>query len=132
MSILNKFSAKGGSAIGGKKSKKDEALIEDKKSASISPNPHKSALLVKQTWITEKAGNLSGLGKYSFIINEKANKPEIKKTIEQIYGVKVVSINMVNIKGKPRRMGRTMGRSSAYKKAIVTLKEGQKIDVMPT
>lgn len=129
MSILNKFSAKGGSATGGKK-------LETKTQNSIRVDPRsyprQSASMIKQAWITEKAGGLTNMGQYNFIVDQKANKPEVKKAIEQIYGVKIVSVNMVNIKGKPRRMGRTMGRSSAYKKAIVTLKEGQKIDVMPT
>ena len=95
-------------------------------------NPLKSALLMKQSWITEKAGGLTGLRKYIFIVDKKANKPEIKKLIESIYKVGVESVNMVNVKGKPRRMGRTTGRTSDFKKAIITLKKGHKIDVMPT
>lgn len=92
----------------------------------------KSKISVKQVWITEKAGDMSHLRKYNFIVGKKANKLEIKKAIESIYGVNAVSVNIVNIKGKSRRMGRTLGRTSSYKKAIITLKEGQKIDVMPT
>ncbi|MEE8131789.1 MAG: 50S ribosomal protein L23 [Candidatus Paceibacterota bacterium] len=104
-----------------------------KSASSPRESVHKSpASLVKYVWITEKATGLSNLRQYSFIIDRKANKPEIKKAIEQIYGVKVISVNVINIKGKPRRMGRTLGRTSSYKKAIVTLREGQKIDVMPT
>ncbi len=93
---------------------------------------HKSALLIKQAWITEKASNLSGFRKYIFIVDNKANKSEIKKAIKSIYGVKVINVNIINTKGKAKRLGRSLGRTSSYKKTIVTLKEGQKIEVMPT
>ncbi len=89
-------------------------------------------LIIKQAWITEKAGNLGILRKYVFIVDKKANKPEIKKMIESIYKTKVDSVNLTNIKGKSRRLGRSLGRTSGFKKATVTLKEGNKIDVMPT
>ena len=110
-----------------KEVKEVKEIGEIKESKGISP-----ASLIKHVWITEKAGNLVNLRQYTFIIKREANKPRIKKAVEIIYGVKVISVNIVNIKGKPRRMGRTLGRTSSYKKAIVTLKEGQKIDVMPT
>jgi large subunit ribosomal protein L23 len=109
----------------------DTIQIKDKKNP-LQPLSRQPALLVKQAWITEKAGDLGGLRKYIFIVERKANKPEIKKAIESIYGVKVESVNIINIKGKAKRLGRSLGRTSAYKKAIVSLKEGQKIDVMPT
>ena len=125
MSILNKL-----------KKKKNEARINAEKTDSISVNQRthqcQSAFLVKQAWITEKAGDLSGLRKYIFIIDKKANKSEAKKAIESIYGVKAETVNIINTKGKAKRLGRSLGRTSAYKKAIVTLKEGQKIDIMPT
>jgi large subunit ribosomal protein L23 len=89
-------------------------------------------LLIKQAWITEKSGDLSGLRKYIFIVDKKANKSETKKAIELIYGVKVKSVNIINTKGKAKRLGRSLGKTSAHKKAFVTLKEGEKIDVMPT
>lgn len=91
-----------------------------------------SALLIKQAWVTEKAGDLSKLKKYTFIVDRKANKSEIKKAIESIYGVKVTDINIIHTKGKAKRLGRSLGKTSAFKKAIATLKEGGKIDVMPT
>jgi large subunit ribosomal protein L23 len=93
---------------------------------------NKRKLLIKQVWITEKSSDLSGSGKYVFVVEKSANKPEIKKAIESIYSVKVESVNVVNSKGKSKRLGRTMGKTSSYKKAIVSLKKGQKIDVMPS
>jgi len=94
--------------------------------------PRHSALLIRQPWVTEKAGDLSALGKYVFIADKKTNKAEAKRAIESIYGVNVEKVNVVNIKGKAKRLGRSLGRTSAHKKIIVTLKEGQKIDIMPT
>ncbi|MDP3015056.1 MAG: 50S ribosomal protein L23 [bacterium] len=91
----------------------------------------KPSSLIKQAWITEKAGDLSGFNKYIFIVDKKANKSETKKAIESIYGVKVNDVNIINTKGKSKRLGRSLGKTSTYKKAIVTLKEGHKIDIMP-
>ena len=95
-------------------------------------HPHQSTLLIKQPWVTEKAGDLSALRKYIFIADRKTNKLEAKKAIESIYGVKVESVNIINIKGKAKRLGRSLGRTSAHKKVIVTLVKGQKIDIIPT
>src|SRR3989344_2376917 len=88
--------------------------------------------LIKQPWITERAASLSPLRKYIFVVDWKANKPEVKKAIESIYGVKVAEVNVINIKGKIRRFGKSIGRIPGKKKAVVTLKKGHKIEVMPT
>lgn len=87
--------------------------------------------MLKQSWTTEKAGDLTRDKKYVFIVEKKANKSEVAKAVESIYGVKVASVNIINTKGKSRRLGKTVGKISGFKKAIVKLKEG-KIDVMPT
>lgn len=88
--------------------------------------------LVKQAWITERAGDLTKEGKYIFIVDARAAKPEIKKAIELIYNTKVADVNVMNVKGKTKRLGRNIGRTSETRKAIVTLKKGYKIDVMST
>jgi len=93
---------------------------------------HVSALFIKQPWVTEKAVASSGMGKYVFVVDKKTNKSEIKKAVELIYGVKVEKVNTTNIKGKAKRLGRSMGKTSGLKKAIVALKKGQKIDIIPT
>jgi len=92
----------------------------------------KSMLFVKQPWVTEKAVSLSGLAKYVFIVDKKTNKSEVKKAIESIYNVKVENVNIINIKGKAKRLGRSLGKTSGFKKAVLTLKQGQKIDIIPT
>lgn len=83
--------------------------------------------------ITEKAEVLSeGLNKYSFVVDRKANKVEIRKAVEQMYGVAVTSVNTAVMPGKAKnrttKSGILRGRISAYKKAVVTLADGEEID----
>ncbi len=87
--------------------------------------------LVKRPIITEKATRMSAFGKYIFLVDDKAASPEIKKAIKEIYKVDVIRINIVNTRPKPRRLGKMVGIKPGYKKAIVTLKEGQKLDILP-
>jgi len=77
--------------------------------------------------ITEKTMNLLADNKYTFIVDKKANKTEIKNAVENIFNVKVEKVSTMNVKGKPKRVGRFEGRTPSRKKAIVTLKPGQKI-----
>lgn len=89
-------------------------------------------ILVKPL-ITEKMTDLATKrGQYGFVVNRKANKLEVKKAVEEMYGVDVESVNTMIIPGKKRsRNTKTkfiVGRTSAVKKAIVTLAEGQAID----
>ena len=67
--------------------------------------------------------------KYTFEVAKNANKIEIKKAVEEIFKVKVVDVNTVRVKGKEKRMGRSVGRTSDYKKAIVQLAEGDSIEI---
>ena len=78
--------------------------------------------------ITEKSTTLMAEGKYVFEVAKAANKIEIAKTISQIFNVKVVSVNTVNVEGKVKRMGRSIGKRSDYKKAIVKLAAGETIE----
>ncbi len=68
-------------------------------------------------------------GAYSFEVNRKANKTQVKNAIEKIYGVKVDKVRTANRKGKHRRRGRTIGMTSAWKKAVVYLKPDYHIDL---
>ena len=74
--------------------------------------------------VFDKEGN--EIKKYSFKVAKDANKVEIKKAVEEIFGVKVADVNTMNITGKLKRMGRFEGRRASYKKAIVTLEKGSK------
>lgn len=101
--------------------------------------------IVKHQYVTEKSVMLQGLKnaksnpslarcespKYVFIVDPKANKQEIAKAIEEIYKdkeIKVVSVNTINTKAKPRRVRGRAGMTSARKKAIVTLAVGDSLD----
>jgi len=68
-------------------------------------------------------------GAYSFEVNKKANKAEIKNAVEKIYGVKVDKVRTANRQGKPRRRGRMMGTTSSWKKAVVYLAPDNHIDL---
>lgn len=85
--------------------------------------------LVKEPHISEKATLLGELDKYVFKVQENANKSEIKKSIEGIYGVTVTAVKIVKIPKKKRRLGRTEGFKKGFKKALVTIQEGQKIEI---
>ena len=83
--------------------------------------------------ITEKMTDLGEkLNRYGFIVHKKANKLQIKKAVEELYGVDVDNVNTMNYSGKQKsrntKSGAITGRTSAYKKAIVTLAEGETID----
>ena len=78
---------------------------------------------------TEKGSLLEAGGKYIFQVAKKANKIEIKKAVEEIYNVKVDSVNVMTVPGKRKRVRRDIGHTTAWKKAVVTLKEGHSINV---
>lgn len=79
--------------------------------------------------ITEKASSLGVYNQYVFEVAPKSNKVEIKKAIENLYGVRPLKVNIINMRGKIVRYGRNFGRTRNWKKAIVTLRSGDKIDV---
>ena len=83
--------------------------------------------IIKAPVITEKSQNAVSAGKYTFKVDPKANKVEIKKAIEEIFSVKVVAVRTVNVHRKAKRVQRYEGYKSAYKKAIVRLAPGQTI-----
>lgn len=82
--------------------------------------------IIKRPVITEHSSDLMAEKKYTFEVNPKANKTEIKQAIELIFGVTVVRVNTMNLKGKFKRMGRYGGFRSDRKKAVVQLSEDSK------
>lgn len=90
--------------------------------------------IIKEPHIAEKASYLAEQNKYIFKVYPKANKIEIKKAIEALYGTQVKKVNIVHMPPKKRRIGRTEGwrggLKKGFKKAIVTLKEGEKIEII--
>ncbi|MFN3865541.1 MAG: 50S ribosomal protein L23 [Demequina sp.] len=79
--------------------------------------------------VSEKSYSLMDNGKYTFEVDPRSNKTEIKIAVEQIFGVKVVSVNTINRKGKTRRTRFGMGKRKDVKRAIVTVGEGDALDV---
>ncbi|MCR4398474.1 MAG: 50S ribosomal protein L23 [Firmicutes bacterium] len=77
--------------------------------------------------VTEKSNAAMGRSAYTFVVAKTANKAQIKSAVEEIFKVKVKGVNTMRMLGKERRMGKFVGRRPDWKKAIVTLEEGQKI-----
>jgi large subunit ribosomal protein L23 len=78
--------------------------------------------------VTEKSGKqMETNNSYTFKVSMNANKIEIKKAIERIFSVRVLAVNTINMLGKPKKLGKYSGKRSDWKKAIVTLKPGDKI-----
>ena len=71
--------------------------------------------------ITEKSNDEMQAGKYTFEVNKKATKVEIAKAVEKLFEVKVLKVNTINVNGKKKRVGYHMGKTSDWKKAIVTI-----------
>lgn len=88
--------------------------------------------ILKKPLVTEKASELNEANKYAFVVDKRANKIEIKKAIEDMYGVAVVGINTMNYLGKMKsrhtKAGMISGRRPSFKKAIVQVAEGDMID----
>jgi len=79
--------------------------------------------------ISERSTDLMTDGKFVFVVDKRANKIQIAAAVEEIFKVDVLAVNTVNVKGKTKRRGRTVGKTNSYKKAIVKLAEGQTIEL---
>lgn len=90
------------------------------------PTPHE---IIVRPLITEKNTNLMELNKYSFEVLRDSSKPEIKNAIETIFNVSVAKVHTMNVRGKLKRRGREVGYTREWKKAIVTLVEGDRIEI---
>jgi large subunit ribosomal protein L23 len=85
-------------------------------------------ILIKPV-VSEKSYALLDEGVYTFIVHPDSNKTEIRQAVESIFGVRVTNVNTLNRKGKKKRRGRWIGTRSDTKRAIVTLAEGERIDL---
>jgi large subunit ribosomal protein L23 len=98
--------------------KKEEKMIVDGISHKILMEP----------WMTEEATRVAQMNKYIFEVFPRARKEEIRRAVESTYKVDVISVNTIKIPGKKRTRGRIEGKSSSFKKAVVTVKEGEQIE----
>ncbi len=87
--------------------------------------------VLKSPHVSEKATDLVAKNQYTFKILPRANKIEVKKAVEGLYNVDVIGVRIINVHRRHRRLGRITGWKKGYKKAIVKVKEGQKIEVLP-
>lgn len=101
---------------------------ETEKNNNVQENESIAYRVLIEPWITESSTSLMELNKYVFKISSRTNKSEVKKAIKELYGVEVLGVNTVSIPKKFRTQGRTQGWKSGFRKAIVTIKEGAKID----
>jgi len=84
---------------------------------------------LRKPLITEKTTVLQSEGKYAFEVAGEASKPQIKQAVEKAFKVEVTSVNVIRVLGKSRRLGRRILPAKPWKKAIVTLKPGDKIEL---
>jgi len=118
-----------------KKKKKEEKPLE---AVEVRPPQAKREKVIGEAYrilktpqVTEKATDLVKKNQYVFKVYSRANKNEVKKAIESVYGVDVISVRIINVPAKRRRLGRQRGWRKGYKKAIVKIKAGQKNEVLP-
>lgn len=111
---------------------KDKRVSVEVDSAEKEQNPRDRRVIVgviERHYVTEKTSSGAGKNKYVFVVSRYANKVTVRKAIESRYGVRATSIRIVNVPGKERRRGKQIGWKQGYKKAIVTLGEGQSIEI---
>ncbi len=109
---------------------KDLKPVEKKEEKKISGHFVSKKFVLKSPYITEKGTMLEKENKYTFKVLNDSNKVEIKKEIEEKYNVNVLNVNIINAKRKKRRIGKHQGFKKGYKKAIVEIKKGQKIELV--
>lgn len=116
------------------KRKKEQNIITKKTPEAALNKPVQSketaaAGVIKSTRFTEKSSLLVESNKYVFTVSGKANKNQIADNVRTKFGVNVVSVNIINLPAKERRRGAVVGHKPGIKKAVVTIKEGQKIEI---
>ena len=107
-----------------------ESKLADKASGKVGVLDIAHCVL-KEPHISEKSTDLVEKDQYTFKVWPRANKNEIRKSIEDIYSVDVTDVRIINVPRRKRRMGKITGWKKGYKKAIVKIKKGQKIEVLP-
>jgi len=114
------------------KTKNKEAVVKDntpEKNVSTILKKGFSMKLVKHHHLSEKSHDFMAGNKYVFIVDASANKSIIKREIENRYNVSVISVHVILNKGKLKKWRNKVGRRTGFKKAIVTIKQGQKIEI---
>ena len=113
-----------------KKAKKGKSVFGKKKKIDKEDIPAEYYDIFKEPHLTERATDLMKENKYVFKIASDANKIQVRKAIENLYGVSVMKVNVINIPRKRIRYGRGFGFKTGYRKAIVTLRKGERIEMV--
>ena len=118
------------------KDKKENKSIAEKKTADLAVRAKTSSSqssylpkAIKTSHLTEKASNLAAQNKFVFAIERDVNKLTVAKEIKAKFGVDVEAVNIINLPDKQRRKGNIIGRKQGVRKAIVTIKQGQTIEI---
>jgi len=114
------------------KAAEDKPVEEKKKKAekvSRKEDTSDAYKVLVRPLVTEKAADLGAYGKYVFEVSKGASKIQVKQAIKNVYGVLPVKVNIVSMGGKRRRFGRTTGHTRNWRKAVITLKPGEKIEI---
>jgi len=114
-----------------KSDKKKKKTTEKKPVSSPKKVTVRAFRILKEPHVSEKATVLTDNNKYVFKVYPNANKNETKKAVEDIYGVRVKNVNIINVHRKMKVLRNIKGYKSGYKKAIVTLEKGEKIEIIP-
>ena len=136
MGLLEKFTTKKDQKKVSEKAKENvldmvkespSAAKSDKQEVKLKEDTGTAHRILISYHLSEKSNLFSTQSRYVFKVSNNANKIEVRKAVEKVYDVHVVRVNIINTKGKTRRQGRVTGTTSDWKKAIVTLKDGEKI-----
>ncbi|MDO8663783.1 MAG: 50S ribosomal protein L23 [Candidatus Wildermuthbacteria bacterium] len=131
MSLFNKKPKELKQSSFAKASKDKEAEPKEVKESGLPAGAFDVSLVLRGAHVTEKAGLLNGINQYVFKVAPRSNKIEIKKAVEKMYGVKVDQVRISVMPSKKRRLGNQEGEKGGFKKAMVKLAGGEKIDIMP-
>jgi large subunit ribosomal protein L23 len=112
-----------------KKDKKEEENIEPKKIAPVLKTGKVVSDVILRPMVTEKAAHLAAKGQYVFVVSQNATKIQVRNAVRTMYGMTPTSVNIQRVEGKIVRFGRAKGKRKNWKKAIVTLPKGKKIEV---
>ena len=113
------------------KKKSDGEKKPEKAAASAATVDHLAWKVLVEPYVSEKATDLAKENRYVFRVADDSNKIQIKKAVKELYGVDAVSVNIVNIPRRKKRLGKYRGWKKGFKKAVVEVKEGQRIDATP-
>jgi large subunit ribosomal protein L23 len=110
-------------------SKTPTTKTKDGKKLAVNSNFKTAYKVLVKPLVTEKATHLGSINKYVFVVDKRANKISVARSIQAIYGVKPTQVNIMNMSGKKVSKGKVRGKRKDWRKAIVTLKAGENIKI---